>query len=96
MADAVESVSGRHPNNEVPNSVTDMAHTLASKVLHTPLFTAMEWASPEFQPAKVFHLADRILEGKACVPSLTVAQAIMDIPASEDPKEVAKRRARLA
>ena len=69
---------------------------LASKVLHTPLFTAMEWSSPEFQPTKVFHLAGRILEGKASIPSLTVAQATTDIFVSEDLEEVAKRRARLA
>ena len=46
LADTVESVSGRHPNNEVSNLATDVAHTLASKVLHTPLFMAMEWLSP--------------------------------------------------
>ena len=95
LVDAVQSVSGRHPNDEVPNSATDVAHTLASKVLHTPLFMEMEWSSLKFQPAKVFHLAGRILEGKASLPSLTMAQAITDIPTSEDPKEVAKRRTRL-
>ena len=72
-----------------------MVHTLASKVLHTPLFTAMEWSSPEFQPTKVFHLADRILERKTSSSSLTVAEAITNIPTSEDPEEVAKRQARL-
>ena len=96
MADVVQSVSGRHPNDEVPYPVTDMMHTLASKVLHTPMFTVMEWSSPEFQPAKVFYLAGRILEGKASPPFLTVAQTTTNILDSEDPEEVAKRRARLA
>ena len=73
-----------------------MVHTLASKVLHIPLFTAKEWSSPKFQLAKVFHLAGRILEGKVFSSSLTVAQATTNILASEDPKEVAKQRARLA
>ena len=47
LADTVQSISGRHPN-KVPNSATVMAHKLASKVLHIPLFTTMEWSSPEF------------------------------------------------
>ena len=45
-----------------------------------PLFTAMEWSSVKVQSAKVFHLARRILERKASLPSLTVAQTTMDIP----------------
>ena len=95
MADAVQSVSDRHPN-VILNLASDVAHTLASKVLHISLFTAMEWSSPEFQPAKVFHLAGRILEGKTSLPSLSVAQATTDIHVSEDHEEVAKRQARLA
>ena len=73
----------------------DVAHTLASKVLHTPLFTAIDWSSPEFQSAKVFHLAGRILEGKASLPSMTVTQATTYIIASEDYEKVAKWRAKL-
>ena len=95
LADAVQTISGRYPN-EVPNSAINVAHTLASKVLHTPLFMAMDWLSTEFQPAKVFHLASRILEGKASLPSMTVAQATTDILAPEDPEKVAKRRAKFA
>ena len=56
----------------------------------------MEWSSPEFQPAKVFHLAGRILEMKASLSSLTVIQATTDIFVSEDYEEVAKQRVRLA
>ncbi len=56
----------------------------------------MEWSSSDIQPAKVFHLASRILEGKATPSSLTVAQAAADLPTTKDPEEVAKRRARLA
>ena len=67
LADVVQFVNGRHPSDEVPNPVTDMVYTLASKVLHTPLFMAIEWSSPKF------HLAGRILEGKASSSSLTVA-----------------------
>ena len=96
MADAVQSVSGRHPNDEVPNLATDVVHTLASKVVHTPLFTTIEWSLLEFQSAKVFHLAGRTLEGKASLPSLTMAQATTNIIVSEDPEEMAKRQARLA
>ena len=81
LADAIQSVSGCYPN-EVPNLAIDMTHT--------PLFTAIDWSPPKFQPAKVFHLADKILEGKASLPSLTVAQATTDILASEDLEGVAK------
>ena len=96
LADAAQSVSGRNSSLEASNPVTDVLHTLASKVLHTPLFTAMEWSSSDIQPAKVFHLAGRILEGKATPSSLTVANATTDLPTTEDPEEAAKRRARLA
>ena len=96
LADVVQSVSGRNSSTDASNSSTDMMHTLASKVLDTPLFTAMEFSLPNFQPAKVFHLAGRILEGKASLPALTVAQATAENPVIEDPEEVAKRRARLA
>ena len=60
------------------------------------MFTAMELSSPDIQPAKVFHLAGRILEGKASLPSLTVAQATVETSTIEDLEEVAKRRAMLA
>lgn len=72
-----------------------MVHTLASKGLHTPLFISMEWLLPIFQPIKIFHLTGRILDGKASLSSLTVAQATTCNPATEDPDEFAKRRARL-
>ena len=65
LANVVQSISDCHPNDEVLNTTTNMAHTLASKVLHTPLFMEMEWSLLEFQHAKVFYLAGRTLEGKA-------------------------------
>ena len=54
LADAAQSVSGRNSSLEVSNLTIDVVHTLASKVLHTPLFTSMEWSSSAIQPAKVF------------------------------------------
>ena len=36
------------------------------------------------QPAQIFHLACRILEGKATPSSLIVAQATADLPTTED------------
>ena len=56
----------------------------------------MEWLSSGIQPAKVFHLACRILEGKAPLCLLTVAQTSVDLPTTEDPEEAARWRARLA
>ena len=75
---------------------TDVVHTLASKLLYIPLFTAMEWSSSAIQPAKVFHLVGRILEGKVTPTSLTMAQATVDSSTTGDPEETTKRRARLA
>ena len=72
LADVVQYISGRNLSLEASNPLTDMMHILASKVLHTPLFTAMEWSSSGIQPAKIFHLVCRILEGKASPSSLTI------------------------
>ena len=64
LADVVQSISGHHSHVDVSDLTTDVVHTLASKVLHTSLFTAMEWLSSGIQPAKIFHSAGKILEGK--------------------------------
>ena len=55
----------------------------------------MKWSSSGIQPTTVFHLASRILEGKASLSSLTIAQVTADLPAIKDPKEAAKQQARL-
>ena len=86
LADAIPSVNGHHLSLEASNPATNVMHTLASKVLHTPLFTAIEWSSSGVQSAKVFHLAGRILEEKPPPSSLTVAQATADLPTMEDPE----------
>lgn len=72
----------------------DMVQTLESSVLY--LVLAMEELSTSIQPTKVFHLAGRILKGKASLSSLSVAKATADIPTTKDLKVVAKWRARLA
>jgi hypothetical protein len=74
----VQSVGRHNPHVDDSIPATDVVYTLASKLLHTPLFTAIKWSSSTIQPSKVFHLADRILEGKAPPASLIVAQAIVD------------------
>ena len=78
------------------NLLINMVHMLASKLLHTPLFIVMEWSLSGFQLAKIFHLVCRILEGKASLSSLTVAQATANIYVTDDPEEVAKRQAKFA
>ena len=45
LSNVVQSISGYHPSDKVPNPATDMVHTLASEVLYTLLFTTMEWSS---------------------------------------------------
>ena len=96
LADAVLSVGSRHSHVDASDPPTNVVHTLASKVLHTPLFTKMEWLSSGNQIAKVFHLVGRILEGKTHPTSLTVAQATVDPTTMDDLEEAARHRTRLA
>ena len=65
LVDVVQSVSGRNSSLGALNTATNVVHTLASKVLQTPLFIAMKWLLSGIQLAKIFHLVGRILEGKA-------------------------------
>lgn len=71
--DDVQYLNDRNLSMETSNLLTDMVPMLASKMLHTPLFTAMVWSSLEIQLAKVVHLASKIPEGKTLLFSLTVA-----------------------
>ena len=48
LADAAQSIIGRHLSLEASNPVIDVVYTLAFKVLHIPLFTAMKWSLLEF------------------------------------------------
>jgi hypothetical protein len=96
LADVDQSVSGRNSNVDASSSTTDMIHTLASKVLDTPLFTAIEWSSSNIQSAKGFHLAGRILERNTPPASLTVAIATVDLSTTEDHEEAGRWRTRLA
>ena len=87
LADAVQSISRRHLHVDASDLLTDVMYTLASKMLHTPLFTAIEWSSFGIQPTKVFYLASRILEEKTTLDLLTVAESTVDTSTTEDPKE---------
>ena len=64
LADAFQFVSNFKLSLVALKLTTDMMHTLASKVLQTPLFKTMEWSSSDIQITKVFHIVSRILEGK--------------------------------
>ena len=55
--------------------------------MHILLFTYMEWSSSNIQPTKVFHLVNRILEGKTFSYYQIVAQATSNLPTMEDPEE---------
>ena len=78
LSGCCQSVGSHHTHVDASDPLTDVVDTLASKVLHTSLFAAMAWSSCGIQPAKVFHLAGRILEGKTTTTSLIVAQATVD------------------
>jgi hypothetical protein len=54
LADAAQSVGSHNTHVDTSDPATDMVHTLASKMLHTPLFMTMEWSSSAIQPAKIF------------------------------------------
>ena len=53
----------------------------------------MDFLTPDFQAARVFHLAGSMLEGKVPMPSMEVSQAVMAPPTEE---ELAAIRAKLA
>ena len=65
LVDNVQFVSGRNLSLVTLNPAIEVVHTLASKTLHTPLFTMIEWSSSGIQPTKIFHLTNRILKGRA-------------------------------
>ena len=79
--------------NSPPDS---LMQTLAHKVLQMPIFSGAELTAPGFQPAKVFNLAGKILEGKDNLPSVHVAQAVTEVSSIDDTEEALRLRARLA
>lgn len=87
LGDVFQFISGQNLSIEASNAATDMVHTLVSKVLQTPLLTTMKWLSTGIQPALVFHLVGRILEGNASLFSHTVAQATANLPSLRIPKK---------
>ena len=74
----------------------DVTQALAYKILHMPIFSGSELMAPDLKPAAVFHLAGRMLEGKADLPSLQVSQAVVDVPVAKDVENLANLRASLA
>jgi hypothetical protein len=74
----------------------DVTQALAYKILHMPIFSGSELMAPDFKPAGVFHLAGRMLEGKADLPSLQISQAVVDVPVPEEVEDLANLRASLA
>ena len=74
----------------------DVTHVLAYKILHMPIFLSSELMAPDFEPAGIFHLAGRILEGKADLPSLKVSQDVVDVPVAQEVEDLANLRASLA
>ena len=91
LADVVQYIIGPNLSMKALNLATNKVYTLESKVLCTPLFIAIKWSSPDIQLAKVFHLACKILEGKASLSCLIMAQATKDLLAIEDSLETPKR-----
>ena len=80
-----------HPSSSLMSG--DAAHSLAHKVLQLPVFAGVDFLTPGFQAASVFHLAGSMLEGKVPMPSQEVSQAVMATP-TED--ELVAIRAKLA
>lgn len=83
-------VNGHNSSMEASNSVTNVVHTLASKVLHT--LCSQRWIKSlsDVQPVKVFYLAGRILEEKASLLCMIVAQTTAILPTAKDPEEAAR------
>jgi hypothetical protein len=73
----------------------DVTQALAYKTLHMLIFSGSELMAPDFKPAGVFHLAGRMLEDKADLPSLQVSQPVVDVPVAEEVEDLANLRASL-
>lgn len=95
IADTAPPVGISPPVVTPPSSSVsgEAAHSLAYKVLRLPVFSGMDFLTPNFQAASVFHLVGSMLEGKVPIPSLEVSQAVM-APPTED--ELVAMRAKLA
>ena len=85
-ADAVTSGAVPTPTTvpQVTSTRGDAAHSLAYKVLQLPVFTGTDLLTLDGPPARVFHLAGSMLEGKVPMPSLEVSQAVTAPPSEED------------
>jgi hypothetical protein len=67
----------------------DVTQTLAYKILHMPILSDSELMTSDFKHASVFHLAGRILERKADLPSLQVSEVVVDVPVAEEVEDLA-------
>lgn len=74
----------------------ELVHTLAKKVLQVPTFLGMDLMAPGFQPTGIFHMAMGVLEGTKTMPSLHMAQPIVEVAVSVDSHELIALRARQA
>ena len=86
IADAATSSAAPPPSATSQTSSThrDVAHSLAYNVLRLTVFAGVDFMTPDFHPASVFHLAGSMFEGKVPIPSLEVSQAVMAPPTNED------------
>ena len=85
-ADAAPS-SVAPPLTSVPQASSthkDATQSFAYKVLQLLVFAGVDFLTPDFQPANVFHLVGSMLEGKVPMSSLEVSHAMTAPPTEED------------
>jgi hypothetical protein len=74
----------------------DVTQTLAYKIFYMLIFSGSELMTTDFKHAGIFHLAGRMLEGKADLSSLQESQAVVDVHVAEEVEDFANLRASLA
>lgn len=78
------------------SNLKELVHTLSSEVIAGAYLFKHGPNGPGFQPARNFCMARKILESIETIPSLHVAQTVIEMAASENSHELIALRAKLA
>ena len=69
LADVAVAMSHSTPSGSHTNSKEDIVKGLALKVLQVPLFSGIQLQRPRFDPAVVYLMANKIMQGKVHLPT---------------------------
>lgn len=75
---------------------TDLTNTLTHRVLKMLIFSGDDMMAPHFQPSIIFYLVGKLLEDKVAMPSLDIAQTMVDNCIIEELEASTQLQAKLA